>query len=284
MNKPPTTALVLAGGGSLGAIQVGMLRELLAAGQRFDLVVGASVGAINAAYFAANPTREGVAGLEDIWRNITRRDVMPLSFVTLINVLLRRDYVFDGSALRRLLERHLSGLIEATALPLHIVATDLLSGDEIVLSSGPMVQAVLASTAIPGIFPPVSIDERWLIDGGIADNAPISAAIALGAERLMVLPTGFACGPNSLPRGAAAKAIHAINLLVSRQLVHDINYYAGRADICVVPTLCPLQASSYNYSAGASLIERAAESTRDWINDGGLLSTGVPPMLHEHTH
>lgn len=285
MSKRPTTALVLAGGGSLGAVQVGMLRELLAVGEQFDFVVGSSAGAINGAYFAANPTIEGVAALERIWRNLTRHDVMPLSLITLINVLLRRDYVFDGSALRRLLERHLGdGLIDTATLPLRVIATDLLSGDEIVLSSGPMVRAVQASAAIPGIFPPVSIDDRLLIDGGIANNAPISAALALGAERIMVLPTGFACALKSLPRGAAARAMHAVNLLVSRQLVHDIGYYADRADICVVPTICPLEASSYDYSASASLIDRAAECTRDWIKSGGLQSTGAPPELEEHTH
>jgi NTE family protein len=285
MNTRPTTALVLAGGGSLGAVQVGMLRELLAVGEQFDFVVGASAGAINGAYFAANPTREGVAALEQIWRTLTRRDVMPLSFATLINVLRRRDHIVDGNALRRLLERHLGdGLIDNTALPLHVIAADLLSGDEIVLSSGPVVRAVLASAAIPGIFPPVSIDERLLIDGGIANNAPISAAVVRGATRIMLLPTGFACALKSLPRGAAARAMHAVNLLVSRQLVRDIGYYADRADICVVPTICPLEASSYDYSVGASLIDRAAECTRAWIKAGGLRSSGAPPMLHEHTH
>lgn len=285
VNKPPTTALVLTGGGGLGAIQVGMLRELLAVGEKFDFVVGASAGAINGAFFATNPTCEGVAALEKIWRMITRRDVMPLSFGSLINVLRRRDYIVDGSALRRLLDRHLgNSLIETTVLPLHIVTTELLSGDEIVLSNGPMVQAVLASAAIPGIFPPVPINGRLLIDGGIANNAPISAAIMRGAERIVLLPTGFACVPKSLSPGAAAKAMHAVNLLVSRQLVRDIGHYAARADICVVPTLCPLEASSYDYSACASLIDRAADCTRDWIKTGGLQSTGIPPMLHEHTH
>ena len=118
MVERPTTALVLAGGGSLGAVQVGMLRELFAAGERFDFIVGASAGAINGAYFAANPTSAGIAALENIWRAITRWDVMPLSITTLLNVMLRRDYIVDGSALRRLLHRHLGdGTIENASLP-----------------------------------------------------------------------------------------------------------------------------------------------------------------------
>jgi NTE family protein len=159
MSRRPTTAFVLAGGGSLGAVQIGMLRELLDAGEQFDFVVGASAGAINGACFAAHPTGEGVAALDQIWRNLTRRDVMPLSIITLINGLVRRDHIVDGSALRRLLEHHLGdALIDNTALPLHIVAAELLSGDEVALSRGPMVRAVMASAAIQGIFPPVSID------------------------------------------------------------------------------------------------------------------------------
>jgi NTE family protein len=285
MNNRPRTALVLAGGGSLGAIQVGMLRELLAAGEAFDFVVGASAGAINGAYFASNPTRDGVATLEHLWRGIRRSDILPISLGTLLNLLLRRDYIDDGSALRQLLHHHLGdSLIEGTSLPLHIVATDQLSGDEIVLSDGPMVPAVLASAAIPGIFPSVMIGERALIDGGVANNAPISAAIARGAERIVVLPTGFACAPKSIPRGAAAKVMHAVNLLVSRQLVHDIGHFADRAAICVVPTLCPLEASSYDYSAAASLIDRAVVSTRAWIASGGLQKTGAPSALHDHFH
>ena len=150
--------------------------------------------------------------------------------------------------------------------------------------SGPVVRAVLASAAIPGIFPPVRVDGRTLIDGGIANNAPISAALACGAQRIVVLPTGFACVPATIRPGAAAKAMHAVNLLVSRQLVRDIGHYAERAEICVVPTLCPLEASSYDYSVCAGLIDRSATAARAWIEGGGLTRIGVPEMLREHTH
>ena len=285
MSPKLTTALVLAGGGSLGAVQVGMLRELLAAGETFDFVVGSSAGAINGAYFATHPTMAGVRAMETLWRTVTRRDVMPFSFATLMNVLLRRDHLVDGQALLGLLERYLGhGSIEDTAIPLHIVATEQLSGREVVLSRGPLARAVLASAAIPGIFPPVTIDGRMLIDGGICNNAPISAAIERGAQRILLLPTGFACVPASLSPGAAARAMHAVNLLVARQLVNDIDRYADQAEICVVPSLCPLEASSYDYTVCASLIDRAASCTHDWIAADGLRGTGAPPMLHEHSH
>lgn len=285
MEDAGKVALVLAGGGSLGAVQVGMLRELVRGGQRFDLVVGASAGAINGAFFAGNPTMEGMRDLEALWRNVTQRDVMPWSLVTLLNLALRRDYLCDGSALRRLLERNLRyGGIEHAALKLHVVAADMYSGAEVVLSNGPVVDAVLASAAIPGVFPPVRIGERWLVDGGVASNAPVAAAIRLGARKIFVLPTGFACVPKSIKPGAAAKAMHALNLLVSRQLVSDIDHYGAQVEICVVPSLCPLEASAYDYSACGALIDRAAAAARQWIEQGGLSERGAPDVLREHSH
>ena len=278
-------ALVLAGGGSLGAAQAGMLSAIVAAGERFDMIVGASAGAINGAYFAADPAIAGARRLEDLWRGVRRRHIMPYSLGCLANIAMRRAFVFDGLALRRLLEANIGyGDIGNAQLPLHLVATDFLTGAEAVLSSGAVVDAVLASAAIPGVFPPVQFGGRLLVDGGVSNNAPISAALKLGATRILVLPTGFACALKSAPRGAAAQAMHAIGLLVSRQLVSDIERYASAAEIRVAPTICPLEISSYDYSRGADLIERASNATRRWIEEGGLASGAIPASLRAHRH
>jgi NTE family protein len=280
------TAFVLAGGGSLGAVEVGMLKALAAVGMRPDLVVGASAGAINGAHFAGDPSAGGVARLEQVWRTIARRDVMPLGLRDLIRIALRREYMVDPSGLRRLLERHLGyRRIEDAVLPMHVVATDRALGTEVVISSGPLVDAVLASTAIPGVFPPVRIDGRELIDGGVANNTPISTAIRLGARRVVVLPTGFACALKRVPATAIGQALHALSLLVARQLVHDIERYARDAALHVVPPLCPVHSSPYDYSACAQLIERAAASTHEWIERGGLeRPEGVPHQMVAHSH
>lgn len=287
MDAQSTTAFVLAGGGSLGAVEVGMLRALAAAGVRPDLIVGASAGAINGAHFAGDPSVAGVAKLEQIWRHVNRRDVMPLGWRDLLRIALHRDYMVDPSGLRRLLERHLGyRRLEDAALPVHVVATDRLLGTEVVISSGPVVDAVRASTAIPGVFPPVTIDGRELIDGGVANNTPISTAIRLGARRLVVLPTGFACALKRVPTSAIAQALHALSLLVARQLVHDIERYRGVAALHVVPPLCPVDSSPYDYSACGALIDRAADTTREWLARGGLerSDAGVPHEMTEHSH
>lgn len=282
----PSTAFIFSGGGSLGAIEVGMLRELIASGERPDCVVGASAGAINAAYFAGQPDADGVAMLAALWCRIRRQDIMPFSMRGLLATILRnRPHLVEADALRLLLETNLPyRRIEEAALPLHIVATDVLNGREVVLSAGPVVDAVQASAAIPGVFPPVSIGGVELVDGGVANNTPISVAVALGVKRIVVLPAGFACALRVPPRSAIAHATHALTLVIARQLVRDLELYADRAQIHVVPPLCPLEVSSYDYSRCAQLIDKAAEKTHAWIEAGGLAQCAIPGELREHSH
>ncbi|WP_347321681.1 patatin-like phospholipase family protein, partial [Ralstonia pseudosolanacearum] len=174
MDRAERTAFVFAGGGSLGAIEAGMLRELVASGVMPDMVVGASAGAINAAFFACHPHMDGAARLEALWRGVRRAEVMPWSWRVMLGMLGRRStHLVDAGGLQRLLNRHFAqARLEAAPLPLHVVATDMQTGAEVVLSTGSIVQAVLASAAIPGVFPPVRVDGRLLIDGGVANNTP----------------------------------------------------------------------------------------------------------------
>jgi len=263
-----------------------MLRALVEHGERADFVVGASAGAINGAYFASEPTQAGVAKLVTIWCELKREHIFPFGLRNLLNVFWRHDYLVDAHGLRSLLERHLGyERLERAAIPVHVVATDLLTGDEVLLSTGPVVDAVLASAAIPGIFPTVVIDGRELVDGSVTNNTPISTALRLGADRIVVLPTGFACGLARAPTGAIAKALHSLNLLVARQLVKDIERYAPHVRLHIVPTLCPVEATSYDYTRCATLIERACDSTRRWIHEGGLRrASTVPHQLRQHVH
>jgi NTE family protein len=279
------TAFVLAGGGSFGAVQVGMLRELVNHGVVADLVVGSSVGAINGAYFAGAPNAQGVAGLDTIWRGLNRRDVFPFTWRSVFGVFTHRDYIVDSRGLRALLDRCLPYRnLEDAAIPIHVIATDVLDGDAVRLSTGSAADAVLASCAIPAAFPSVRIGERQLVDGGVASNTPISIAVELGAGRVIVLPTGFACTLESPPRGAIASALHGINLMIARQLVTEVERYRDRAEIITVPPLCPLAVSPYDFSHTGELIERAAVQTRGWLERGGPGKHQVPGALRPHFH
>lgn len=277
------TAFVLAGGGSFGAIQVGMLRELVAHGVLPDLVIGASVGALNGIHFCCDPTPAGVARLEAIWCGLRRRDVFPLSPRHLLGVFTGAASLLDPSGLRGVVARHLLlGQLQDTPIPVHVAATDLLTGASVLLSSGPAAEAVMASCAIPGAFPPVRIGAQHLIDGAVASNTPVMAALALGCTRVIVLPTGFACALATPPAGALASAFHALNLLVARQLVRDLEHVAGRMEVATVPPLCPLAVSAYDFSRARELIERAAQGTRAWLQQGGLEQQRIPGALRPH--
>jgi NTE family protein len=278
------TAFVFAGGGSLGAIQVGMLRSLLSAGVQPDFVIGTSVGAINAGYFAGAPNAEGVEKLAGIWSGLRRSDVFPFTFASAVGLLRHPDYIVNPSRLRHLIDNNLPyARLEDAAIPVHVTATNV-EGIPVLLSKGPAVEAILASTAIPGIFPPVRIDGEMLMDGAIAANTPIRVAADLGASRIVVLPTGYACALKEPPKGAMARALHAITLLIEWQLIRDFERLRDAIHVCIVPTLCPLDVSPYDFSASRRLMQRAAASTRSWLNLGGLSLRSLPQELQTHHH
>ena len=153
----PRTAFVLSGGASLGALQVGMLEALYEQGITPDFLVGTSVGALNAAFVASRPQSPQTATeLGRVWRDLQRQDVFPLSMSALVGgVCGRRDHLVPDRELRRLIRRYIQfeDLADA-AIPLHLVAFDLIEGRELLLSEGPAVEAIAASASIPGIFPP----------------------------------------------------------------------------------------------------------------------------------
>lgn len=282
----PTTAFVFAAGGSLGAIEVGMLKALTAAGVTADFVVGSSVGAINAAYFATDPTVEGVKRLEDVWHRVRRRDVFPITPVGgMVRLLTARDHLVSPAGLRRLLERSLAlQRLEQARIPCHVIATDILEGKAVRLSAGSAVEALLATTAIPVVFPPVRIAGRALVDGAVASSTPIAAAVALGAARVIVLSPGLPCAAREPPVGIVALGLQALHVLIVNQVLADLERLAGVTDVVVVPPLCPLAVSSYDFSQTAELIERAAAATGHWLQHDGLRSGGIPDALRPHTH
>jgi NTE family protein len=269
----PKTAFVFAGGGSRGAAQVGMLRALLESGISADLVVGSSVGAINAAYFAGNPTPKGVSMLEALWRGLRRTDILPLSWRRLLGFLRRRDHLATSDGLRHLLELHLPYRnLEDATLPLHVLATDMLSGEAVVLSRGPATQAILASSAIPGAFAPVEINRRLLCDGAIASNTPVRAAVTLGARRLIVLPTGTRVGVQRPPRDGITSAFHAIDLLTTCQFAAELERLSESIECHILPTVCYLGAWPLDFSRTSELLDEAYRNTRHWIDAGGMSS------------
>lgn len=283
---PAKTAFVFAGGGSFGAIQVGMMHSLAAHGISADLVVGSSVGALNGAYYAADPTLKGVLQLEAIWRGLHRRDVFPITWKTLLGFLWRRDFLIPHDGIRKLIDDHIPYRnLQEAKLPVHIVTTDILSGESVVLSEGSTAEAIVASTAIPGAFSPIHYRDYYLADGAVSSNTPIKVAVAKGARRLIVLPTGYACAGHGPPVGAVANALHALTLLISRQLVSELESLPPHIEYYVVPPLCPLVGSPYDFSRTDEHIDRAIKRTDAWLAQNGMEQSGVLPeemRLHSH--
>lgn len=263
-----------------------MLRALVAHGVQPHLVVGSSVGAINATYFSARPDASGTSELERIWRGVRRQEVFPLSpWRSLAGLLAGTGYLADPRPLRKLLERTFRGLrLEETAIPCLVVATDILSGGEVVLDKGSVVDALLASSALPAVFPPVVVGGRALADGMLVSHTPISVAVGRGASRVIVLPTGHACAIDRVPEGAIASALHALNLIIARQLTADAERVGREVDLVFVPPLCPLDVHAHDFSRTPELIERAAESTREWLKNGGMEHATLPDALRPHGH
>jgi len=205
---PTRTAFVLAGGGTRGAVQVGMLTELVARGIRADCVYGASVGAVNGAAYAGDPTPVGMERLQRIWRSLSGDTVFPRSRGHGPWTFFRqRPAVHANSGLRGILEEGLRfERLEDATIPIEVVATSLHDGRERWLSSGPAIEAVLASAAIPAMFPPVRLGDELLIDGGVVDNVPMSRAIDAGATRVFVL----LCGPLHYRPRPARRPVEAV--------------------------------------------------------------------------
>ena len=201
-----------------------------------------------------------------IWRDLRRGQVFPVNPITgLLGFVGARDHLVPESGLRRLISLHVDGdELDDLRIPLHVVA-DVLSGEELRLSHGPLPDAVLASCAIPGVLEPVPWGDRKLMDGGVANNTPISHAVTLGARRIYVLPTGHACALQEPPRGALGLALHAISLLTHRRLVDDIERHRPDAELIVLPPPCPMSITPIEFDRADELIGRALKDARKFL-------------------
>lgn len=267
-----TTAFVLTGGGSLGAVQVGMLTALIERRIRPDLLVGTSVGAVNAAYLAGAESADETGlqarlqSLTRLWHDLHRHDVFALD--------PRRWWgatrsgppsLFSDSGLSRLLERHLGyDALEDARIPVEVTATNLVTGLGRVLDTGPSAPAVRASAAVPGILPPVPIDGRTHVDGAIGELDVLSHTAAHDVTDIYLLPAGYPCA-GSPPTSALGIALTSLSLLLHRGLVAQVRSYAGAARLHVVPPLCPLTVSPADFTHASALIARAHLATRDWL-------------------
>jgi NTE family protein len=262
------TAFVLTGGAAHGAVQVGMLRALSEAGIRPDLLVGTSAGALNAVAFAADPTPHGVERLATAWHHARRSRIFPIAPHRLaLAALGRRDHLMSNRGLQRLISGVIEiGRLEHSAIPVHVVAADLRTGEPVVISRGGVLPALLASTAIPGLFPPVEFAGRTLVDGGVAADTPVAEAEALGATTIYVLPTFAADRLAARPRSASAVGSRAMGQLLGHAGADKIAS-ARRATVHLLPVPPTSEISPFDITRSARLIDEAARLATSWLED-----------------
>lgn len=264
---PRRTAFVLTGGGSLGAVQVGMMAALHDHGVVPDVLVGTSVGAVNAAHLAGpGPWSDRVGELTELWLGLRRSDVFaldPRRWVRAGNG--SAPSLFSGGPLRRLLAGHLGyPTLEEAHRGLAVTATDVVTGAGLVLDRGPVVDAVAASAAVPGVLPPVAWLGQALVDGAVGHPAALDHADGRGVDDIYLLPAGYPCAGRE-PTGALAVALTALTLLLHTRLTDEVDRYAGDARLHVVPPLCPLAVSPADFTRADELIERTRASTSLWL-------------------
>lgn len=210
---PTGDVVVFSGGGALGAAQAGMLVELFAAGVRPVAVVGCSVGALNAAFIAHDPTPERADALLGLWRSLTTADVFPGSLLTKAkNLLVHHDRVYSNDALRALVRRGFpSPCLSHAAIPVHVVTTDLGTGSPVFHTEGEPETVLAASAAIPGVFPPVRIGDSYHVDGGVTALVPVRHALTLG-DRVWALDVAGSDDPSPV---GAMRALDVVGLAFS---------------------------------------------------------------------
>jgi NTE family protein len=232
-------AFVLSGGGPYGAMQVGMLRALLDADVVPDLVVGTSAGSLNAAFLAADPTVDGVTRLEDVWKGLEEEDLFPgaRKRSSWARMIMKGNRIFENAGLHRVITEGLgASTFEELRIPLGVVATELEDGHEEVFRSGDLVAPLLASSAMPGIFPPVEIGDKHYIDGGVTNAVPIAPAIEMGARRVYVLNCSGSQQERRPLNRPMDHLLHAFLLSRSRRYHQDLPVLSQRAELVVIPT------------------------------------------------
>ena len=279
-----SVAYVFTGGGSHGAIQVGMLLALEEKGIVPDLVIGTSVGAINAAFIAGRPYGGAARELADVWNSLQRSDVFPASPLRGISgVFGRSDHMVNPKPLRRLLDRVITfDRLEDAPIETRCIATDLLSGQPVELTSGSSVDAIVASSALPGLLPPIEIAGRMLIDGGVSNNVPIANAVQAGATTIYVLPAGHACSPSQEIRGALHVLLHSMSVMIHDRLANQVVLHGDSVDLRVFPILCPVTTSIVDFSNSSELIERSYAQSIEWLSSGADGGEPARSAMHRH--
>jgi NTE family protein len=258
---------VLSGGGNLGALQIGMVRALLEHDIRPDLIVGCSVGAINGAGLAEDPTLAGALRLERLWRALDGKELMPAGWLPNTVAIARRgEAIHENHGLRRHLEQSLTArTFEELAVPFQCVATDVVGVREVWFRSGPLIEPILASAALPAVYPAVEIDGVRYLDGGIVDDVPMSRAVELGAQTLYVLQVGLFSRPRPEPKRPLDVAVQAYWIARHHRFKRELAVMPPDIELHLLPTGQTPSMRYNDFTRTSELISLAYEASSAYL-------------------
>ena len=266
----PKTAFVLSGGGNQGVSQVGMLRALLERGITPDVVIGTSVGALNGAVVATEPVASRVDHLAEVWTGLTGDRVFPGgTWRRAWNLVRRDDHIISNDGLQAIIAGTLiADTFGELAVPLRVVAADLESGSEMVLASGPVRPALLASAALPGIFPPVRMGDAVLVDGAVVNLVPISHALAGPIDRIFVLDVSDPMGERPL-RSPLDVVVRAMAISRDQRFDLELKWVPEDVELVVLPPPRD-DRDFFDFSDGTQFIDEARELSHRALDDHEL--------------
>ena len=266
-NPPGQTAFVLGGGGLLGAHEVGMLQALAECEIAPDLILGTSIGAVNGALFAGDPTAEGVARLSRLWQSSDLAEISAGSLLRRAGTLVRSGTHLESleAARERLREAFSQRRVEDLPVPFQCVAASIERAAEHWFTEGELVDVVLASCAVPGILPPVPIDGEHYIDGGIVNSIPVARAVALGARVIYVLQVGRLEKPLVPPRWPWEVGLVAFEVARRHRFAHDLQSLPDDVELHVLPT-GGSAAPAYNDLSSQIRLRRIARTVAQQID------------------
>jgi NTE family protein len=264
-------AIVLGGGGVLGATQVGMLRALLETGIRPGLVVGTSVGAINGAAIAAAPNIAGVENLAGLWASLAEAGMFTDNVLARASTLARyRTHLYSPAPLRKLLTAHLPATFADLEVDFQCVAASIERAGARWFSSGPLGEAVMASAAVPGLLPPVVIDGEHFLDGGLVHSIPVGRALALGAMDIYVLHVGRIEQPMKPPRSLWDVCLTSFELARRHRFVEEMTNLPAYVRVHVLPSgeeQLPLVSLRYRSArAVAARMQRGYQAAAEYLS------------------
>ena len=266
---PRPLAFALSGGGAFGSVHVGMVQALVERGHRPDLIVGTSVGSLNGVLLAANP-EAGLTHMAELWSEMSRRTLFGHGWFRAL-----RNLFWDGSLsrfdrLETLIDSYLvATMFDDLQVPFAAVATDAATGSPELLSTGRLKPALLASAAVPGVFPAVEIEGRRFVDGGISANVPIRQAIAFGAKSVIALDAS-PLATTKPPRSLAIGAFQTLSMIVRNQRAHAIDDLDSHYSILVLPSVTPADIGSFNFKRTDELVTKSYQAAAEALDDHAL--------------